>query len=156
MPATGDWTVSQVCEKTVAFLEEVEPELFAVWVREMALQTLQEFLRKRQASQRTKWRQHAKGRVFADRVAEFEADGDPEHLSIFDQSYVVNAEQIRRRMADMTGADHLFVAKNYEQSAEKQAMLAAFHRKVAQMVGERRTADVLDEETLERIYQSIS
>lgn len=152
----GDWTITDVVERTLAYLEEFEPHVIRVWLREQGSNTLGEFLRHKQSSARTKWRRGAAGRAFGESAKAFEKDGQSSHLSVFDLTYTVTDDNIRRKMGDMTGADHLYVAQSYTASAAKQKMLAAFHKKVAEIVGDARTADVINETDLEEMYRSIS
>ncbi len=75
--------------------------------------------------------------------------------SVFDATYCIDAENTQRRLGDMTGDDHRFVATQYDASAAATAMLAAFHRQVAKVVGKKRTADVMSEEQLLKLRASI-
>lgn len=152
----GDFTVSEVAEKTLMYLEEVDPAVLAVWLREIGLQTLHEHLRGRLLRQRQRFGKAARARAFAVAAGEYEKDGNAQHLSPFKLTYVVNERNVRRRVADMTAEDHEFVADRYRVTADRNLLLEAFHRQVARRIGEgRTTADVLDEDTYTRLYASI-
>ena len=76
---------------------------------------------------------------------------------MFSEAHVIDEDGTRKRAADMTGPEHLFVAEaTYKKSANRALMLAAFHQAVAKKVGKRRTGDVLTEEQYEALYLSIT
>jgi hypothetical protein len=92
-------------------------------------------------------------------TARFEAAleaGEDSPIGLYATWHAVNEENVRRRLADMTGADHGFVADTYRASAEADLMREAFHRTLAKKVGKRRTADVMTEEECERLLDSIT
>ena len=81
--------------------------------------------------------------------------GNSEALSNFRTTYVIDEYNTRRRVKDMTGADHHFVADNYAQQGRYSLMLSDFHRAVAKQVGGQRTEDVLTEDDYARLFNSL-
>lgn len=68
----------------------------------------------------------------------------------------VDANNTRRRVADMTGADFRFVANGYSRDSKVAAMYAAFYRAVAKRIDGRRCADVMTEQQYDTLYRSIT
>lgn len=157
------WVAAVVAEKLCGQLLESDPELLDGWLHVMAVSLLRRVigLRVHQVSRAAK--RSARVRAFASAAADLEtAEGDERApaaaalLGMFDEIHVVDEDQTRKRAADMTGSEHLFVAENtHQRTANTALMLAAFHRAVAKKVGKKRTADVLSEEAYEALYISI-
>ena len=152
------WVAAIVAEKLHAELLETDPDLLDGWLRAVAVDSLRLAIGTRSRSQRTVARRRAGSRAFRDAVAEAEQSGDTAPLlGLFSVDYVVDEENTRKRAADMTGPEHLFVAENtYQRSANEALMLAAFHRAVAEKVGKRRTSEVFSETEYEAMYLSIA
>ncbi len=131
-------------------LRASHPEVLAAWLAEHELEMIRQAITGLDRRNRTLSRTRGAARQFGD------AGDDPERLSVFDIRFVVDGENLRKRVADMTGADHRFVADSYDSSATQAAMLAQFHRAIAKKVGKRRTADVLDAGQYESLLKSIT
>jgi hypothetical protein len=157
------WVAAVVAEKLCSQLLESDPGLLDGWLRAMAVPLLRRVigLRVHQAGRAAK--RSARVRAFASVAADLEAAEGDERTSVaaallgmFSEIHVVDEDQTRKRAADMTGPEHLFVAENtHQRTANTALMLAAFHRAVARKVGKKRTADVLSEEQYESMYISI-
>jgi hypothetical protein len=95
-------------------------------------------------------------RSFGSAATAYAANGDPAPLSLFVRWRCrVSDDGTQRTLGDMTGPDHKYVAADYSDRANANAMIAAFHIALAKKVGNKRTADVVDEATVERLYLSI-
>lgn len=70
--------------------------------------------------------------------------------------YSIDEANTRRKVADMTGDDHRFVAAKYGSSGRYDLMLEAFHKAVAREIGKKRTADVFTEGQYLNLLDSIS
>lgn len=152
----GDFTHAAVAEKAFAFLAEQEPETLAEWLEGVGLRELREASRRRSMSLRARARRQAGPAAFAAASARFE-NGDTDALvPMLEVDFCVDDDGTRRRVADMRGEDHAFVAACYQFSSQREAMEAAFHTAVARKVGKQRTADVLNEEQYRSLYQSIA
>lgn len=151
-----DFVPIEEAEKLVAAAREKRPEALEEWLHGQAIQHVQRYLQSYLKTQRGNARR-ATLRDFLTSVEE--AEGDiarlEEAVSLFHVTYTIDGEDTRRRVADMTGADHQFVANGYRESARRDLLLEAFHRKVASLVGEKRTADVLTEEQYSAQLRSI-
>jgi hypothetical protein len=160
----SDWVAAIVAEKLCGQLLEGDPDLLDGWLHAMAVPLLRRAIGLRIHQERCAAKRGARAREFAAAAADLEsADGEEREsvtaalLGMFSEIHVVDADQTRKRAADMTGSEHLFVAENtYQKSANTALMLAAFHRAVAKKVGKKRTADVLSEDQYEAMYLSIT
>lgn len=149
-----DYVPSVVAQNLVEELEANDPELMVGWLYEQAVPMLAnlivEFSR---ANRRTARATATRGRFDA-AAKRFEA-GEETALNVFRAEFVVDVENTRRKIGDMTGPDHLFVARSYRKSEKKSAMEAAFHEAVAEKIGERSTKEVFTEESYTWMYRSI-
>lgn len=151
---TGDFVAAVQGAKLADHLRQSDPDLLTEWLDHNAAYFLSDQFRQHSRASRAKTLRSAKVRAF--RTATDAADdGDMAPLSHFNVRYVIDTEGTQRRVADMVGADHLYVSFEYRASANYEAMLAAFHAAVAKKVGKKRTADVLSEEDYERLFLSI-
>jgi hypothetical protein len=148
----SDWVPAIVAAKVIA---SADPALLDGWLHVMAVDVLTSVITRRERSTRSTARTRAGSRAFAEARAESEA-GEPAALSSFAVTYAVDDKNMRRRVADMRGSDHLFVAANYEKDAKPLLLLAAFHQAVAKKVGRKRTCDVFSEAEYDRLYRSIT
>lgn len=139
----------------VALMREDEPGLLDVWLQENAVRFTHRFIRERLHSDRNAARRGRKAREFASAGGAHD-EGDDEALSHYATRCVVDEKNTQRLVADMTGADHLFIAGQYRTNAAPLLMLDAFHCAVAKKVGKRRTADVMSEDEYDRLYRSIT
>jgi hypothetical protein len=148
----SDWVPAVVAAQLVTHLQASDPDLLSGWLHAMAPHLVTDMITTRERSLRATSRRRAGAHEFADAAAA----GDDERMRSFAITYAVDEQHTRRRVADMTGADHRFVADSYAQSATKARMLATFHEAVARKVGRRRTADVMSEAEYDRLLRSIA
>ncbi len=150
----GDFVPAVVTEKVLALLLETNPALLEEWLHEHAAVFITQFITARLGRYRRRALAQAKAVSFSDAAKAAEA-GDLEPVSLFLAVHYVDDKNTRRRVADMTGDDHLFVADCYAAAANDRLMLDAFHRAVAKKVGRKRTADVMTEEKYHELYRSV-
>lgn len=148
----SDWVPAVVASKLAA---SVDRDLLDGWLHEMAESVLTAVITRRERGKRAVARSRAGSRAFADARDALE-NGDADVLSSFAVTFAVDDDNTRRRVADMTGADHLYVAADYSKDAKKLQMEAAFHKAVAKKVGTKRTADVFTEATYDEMYRSLT
>ena len=146
--AETDWVPAVVARKLLA---SADPDLVDGWLHAMAADFLTLIITRRERAHRSVERARAGSRVFAAAIE----DGEEDALAAFSVTYAIDGHNTRRRVADMTGADHLFVAGSYQASANARLLLAEFHRQVAKQVKRKRTADVFTEAAYARLYHSI-
>src|SRR5437016_2146972 len=101
----GDFKASEVTDEALVWMEINEPDLLEAWSREVSRQTLNAYFRQRLRSRRGSWARSARGRLFREAANGAMETGDLSSLAPFSLSYVVNAESLRRRVADMTTED---------------------------------------------------
>jgi hypothetical protein len=135
-------------------IETVDPVLLDGWLRQRATEILASAIAKHKRATAAASRASAAPRAF-EKARREAAGGDVAALSSFTAYCTVDAKKTRRRVADMTGADHEFVAAGCEKEAKSAALLAEFHRQVARKVGSNRTSDVLSEKQYDQLYHSI-
>lgn len=151
----GDYVAPLLAAELADKLKANDPELLAGWLWTRAQPELSDTFARRSNSLRQYARAMGPRRAFADASEEFGRTGDPRVLQTFQTEHVVNSGNLRRKVADMTGADHRFVADAYGATAKNAAMLAAFHRAVAKRVGHRRTADAFTQEQYDAMLHSL-
>jgi len=150
MHADLDEYVAPVAGQQIADqLRKQDPEALDAWLRANAGRIIAERLTFLDRSDRAKARSRGPARRFREAVDRLPAD--PGATGPFRTFCVIDAANTRRRVGDMTGEDHRYVAGNYEASGKRDLMLAAFHFEIAKRVGDRRTAEVF----LEAEYQSL-
>jgi len=140
-----DFVPAVVAGKAIAQLREQEPEVLNDWLHDNAERFLTTELTYRLRRDRGVVRRGASKRAFAAAAGRAE-EGDDEALRHFSVVYEIAPDHTRRRLADMTGADHAFVATRYGERSATNHLLEAFHRVVSRKVANRRTADVFTEE----------
>ena len=148
---TGDFVPALEAHKLYV---DTDPEVVDAWLHAHAVDFIRQELTALTRRHRGRERHAAKRRAFGHAVAAAEG-GDLEPLRHFEVVHVVDNENTRRRVADMTGPDFLFVAKAYEAVGREHLMEAAFRRAVAKRIGPKRCADVMTVETYDELYQSI-
>jgi hypothetical protein len=154
----GNYVAALIADDLFNKLEATDPDLLRGFLVEVhGRTTLTDLIARRSNSLRQVSRIMAPRKAFADAAQVFAETGDAGALvASFRVEYVVNSDNLRLTVADMTGTDHQFVAGGYESTAKNASMLAAFHRAVAKKVGDRRTADVFTEEQYDTMLRSIT
>lgn len=72
-----------------------------------------------------------------------------------EMTLVIDDQNNRKSIGEMTGPDHTFVANRYERTARAAGLQAAFHRAVAKKVGKDLTRNVMTENEYITLYNSI-
>lgn len=86
--------------------------------------------------------------VAAGNIAEGKSSG------LFDQQFKVNDKGQIRRVAEMDGPAHKYVANSYGHLSRRNGMFAEFHQAVAKKCGLRRTDEVYTAEQYEAMYRN--
>lgn len=149
-----DFVVAVVAQKVEAQLRESNPDLLDAWLHAHASIFLGQLINERVRRRRHASLRQAPQRKFAE-AADAAENGDTVPLTQFLVDYEIDEDHTRRRVMDMTGADHQFVSDRYQASGSRDLMLSAFHRAVARKVGKKRTADVLSEAQYLDLYRSV-
>jgi hypothetical protein len=157
----GDYVAPVVAHDLVEKLLANDPDLLRGWCEARYEPILADFIHHKVKGRRNASRESLARTAFAEAAREFTASGDVSALreavrSPFDAEYVVSHGLLRRKVRDMVGADHLFVAKEYAETKQIAALLESFHRAVAKKIGGKRTSEVFTEETYLAMYRSIT
>lgn len=152
----GEFVPREVAQKVLGSLRETTPELLAAAAEEMFEDWATDMLRSILHARRAHFAAVSGRVVFKEAADAFEENGDAEEfLSLFiDTSYPTEAGDWKP-LGEMTGADHRFVAKDYEAKGKTMLLLGEFHRAVAKRVAGRRTSEVFTEERYLKLRNSI-
>ncbi len=154
LPET-DYVAAVVAGEVVDKLRVNDPELLAGWLDMRAAVVVTDFIGSQQRSQRASASRGRGAAEFADAADRFK-DGDSSALAPFSTLLVVTEENLRRRIGDMSKADHLFVAEQHVKRSEAALFEAAFHRAIAKRIpAGKTTRDVLSEEDYLKMRDSI-
>lgn len=141
---SGDVVLAIFAIDLVEKLQNEDPELLLGWLMVHAPDLMHEWVR-------AKWRK-SRNRIQTRRHEAHVAMTTNGDMSIFlHHRFVVDDKNTHRLLGDMTGADHLFVAKGYERDSKAAKMRAALHRAAARAVGDKRTSEVLTVEQWESL-----
>jgi hypothetical protein len=138
-------------EKLVSQLEETDLDLLDLWLRAGA----QSFLTAKITERVRQLRAQAAAGHVKTRFSKAAKSGDSRELGVFAIRFCVDDDNTQRRVADMSGADHLYVAADYDHSGKRSMVLASFHKKVAAKVGDKKTSEVFGEEEYAAMLLSI-
>src|SRR5262249_22205909 len=103
-----DFVPGVVASDLVQRLRKDDPDLLEGWLQEHAVAILTDYIGTLLRRDRMRERRNEATSAFRDAADEAEA-GDPESLDSFKVVYEIDVEHTRRRVADMTGPDHLYV-----------------------------------------------
>lgn len=151
----GDYVASVVAADLVERLRMEDPDLLAGWLDLKAAVILADVVARRSNSRRQAARIGAPRKAFAEAARSF-TDGDIEALHPFAAEYVVDDENTRRAVANMTADDCRFVASKYEESARISKLEAAFHRAVGKKIGARLVGEIFTEAQYLEMYRSVT
>jgi len=144
----GDFVAPVLAGKLAAKLAEVDADLLDGWLHHNAVHFLTMAIAGRTRSVRAVARRAAGAHAFAEAA---ESGG---HFATY---YRVDDANTRRRFADLTRSDLLYVAGDYTASAKADLMLAAYYKAVAKRLrGPQRVAEVLTEAEVDEMYRSIA
>jgi len=148
---TGDYIPAAAAEQFIATMETDHADELGEWLRANAVHFCTAAIGARRRSKRTTDRRRATARAFGKAAK----SGDVDEVSVFTSvEFVVSEDNTVRKVGEMTGADHSFVASGYQVRGTTDLALAAFHRALSKKVGKKRTADVMSETTYERLRES--
>lgn len=152
---SGDYILPVLSADLVAELRKTNPSLLAGWLNVNAEQFVTQTLGDQARSRRGKQVSDAPRSAFKTAADRFSA-GDEDALKQFDLHFVVSDDMLRRRLGDMTKADHLFVAGEHVKRSNAALFESAFHKAVAKRIPVgKTTADVMTEDEYARLRNSI-
>lgn len=137
----------------VRALSEQDPDLLLGWLQARSTAVLASYLNALDRGDRARARRGEAARTFAAAAVRFEA-GDLDAMNPFDATHMIRGQ--RKRLGEMTGRDHLFVAEGYRRRAATQTFLQVVHRAVAVRVGNRTTEEVFTPEQYQAMFDGNS
>lgn len=150
----SDRPLPVVAHDLVAAVRASDPDLLNGWLDQRATDFVRDHLGHMVRGDRALSRTQERPRAFAQAAAAFEA-GDRAALGArFRAEHLIDEEGTRRKVADMTGADHLFVAGRYNDDSRHAAFLARVHRAVGKRVGARKTSEVYTEDQYAAMFST--
>lgn len=152
----GEIVARVVAESIVEELRTHDPAFLAEWLDARAGEILGDYIRDRLNSRRATARVMHSRSVFAAAASSFEETGDVASFSAFDALVVVNEDNLRRRVGDMTKEDCLFVAHAYGRSRREAEMYERFHLALAEKLGDSTVRDVYTEEQYRAMLSSFA
>jgi len=152
----GSYIASLVGAELADRLSREDPDLLFGWLRTQAHAFVGRAVSARSNSTRAALRANAPRKQFKDAAEQFGAEGDPGVLAVFHTEFVVDKNNTRKRVGDMRAADCLFVADRYTHTASYAKMEAAFHRAVAERIGDLSIAEVYTDAEYRTMYRSVT
>ena len=154
------WIAADLANKLFETLAIHDPALLEGWLIATGKDSLRRWISAHTAARRAQERKRAAAGKFAAYARDFESatdkDTQGERLAgMFAVLHVVDPSGIQKRVSEMTGTDHRFVGNSYQVRGKRALMEAAFHKAVADHIGDKRTDEVYDVENYERLYRSI-
>jgi hypothetical protein len=154
MPS-GDYVLPVLAADLVTELRKTDPALLRGWLDANAAQFVTQVLGDKARSDRGRRASDAPRSAFADAADRF-TGGDEDALKPFDLHFVVGDDMVRRRLGDMTKADHIYVAGEHTKRSNAALFESAFHKAVAKRIpAGKTTQDVMDEQEYLRLRSSI-
>lgn len=139
---SGSYNAGVLAHEVAQRLLTDDRELLYGFLEAHAVHTIRTMIVAADAATRSYARHNGPASVFADaaRTAE-EGDDKPLRLGFLQAVYVINSDNDRKALKDMTAEDVLFVAASYDNRAKSALLEAAFLRAVAKKIGKGRVAD---------------
>jgi hypothetical protein len=159
IPAGGSYRATDVARQIVADLTESDPSLLTGWLTSRAENMVVRVIGKIRRDRRHRIQKAARARSrqsFGLAVADFE-NGNPAALEDFlnESEYRVAGQRIIK-LGDMDRDDCLFVAENYRSTAYTLGYEAIFMDALAVRVGDQTVRDVLSDEDVHALRDSIT
>lgn len=138
----GSYNAGILAHEVAQRLLSEDRELLYGFLEAHAVHTIRTMIIASDAATRSYARHNGPASVFADAVkAAEEGDYKPLRVGFLQAIYVINIDNDRKALKDMTAEDVLFVAKSYDHRAKSALLEAAFFRAVARKIGTGRVAD---------------
>lgn len=149
----GPYVSRIVAEAIVEKLHATDPELLDGWLHAQAAQMVWQTINDRDRSRRASARATAGRSLFAAAAGQHAA-GDSSALTQF-LGMPFTVDGVRKRLADLTGADLTQAAVDYQRRADQNTMTAAFLRALGKKVKRGTVSDHFTEQQLATLWTSI-
>lgn len=154
IPEHSDFTVAEERDRIIASMDiNFAHEAGMVLLTE----AVHELIRAELSSRRSIFENRVtKSQKKFDEALDAWTNGDEEALDAWRTSYVIDEENTRRSVSDMTRPDLLFVANDREAKGRRHLLRAAFFRGIAERMPDDTTtvSEVMDEAQYATIYRS--
>jgi hypothetical protein len=139
----------------VTHLEHADPELLLGWARAALVSNVAALIHQVRGNDRLRSRSHARALLI--RIGNGTAtSAELAEASVFSvRSPVVSDDGMTKRIGELTGSDHAYIAGAYEVRGRRQLVFAAFHRLLAERVGDRTTEEVFNPEEYAALQQQL-
>lgn len=149
------YTIPKAAQEIHDWLLQYEPELLDGWLHEQAQDMIRNTINARDRSLRAYVRQVSGRSVFRDAIEAYER-GEPEELRNWSQCvFVVNEEQARKQLRDMTAPELRYVSRDYRMRARQAQMMAQFLDAIANRIGDGKVEDYFTDEQLRTMWNSL-
>lgn len=146
-----------VAQDIVTELEADDPELLYEWLKIRAADLIREVINHRDRSRRASGIIEQKKQDFKDAMDEFVTGRSEAPIRTYlGTMYAVNWDNDRKQLRNMTKRDLEFVADRYQDRAEANGLLSAYHRTLARKVGDRTVGEVFTEAQLAAMRATIT
>lgn len=150
----GDFIMALFAAEIVAGLRIEAPDVLSKWLDANAEQFVTNFLGTQDRIRRGRQAHAAPAKAFNE-AADRYAQGDQDALSPYDDYFVINEDNLRRRVGDMFSGDHMYVASKHIERSNSALFEAAFHKAVAKRIPPgKTTADVMTDDEYLRLRKS--
>lgn len=153
--AGGPYSSPQVAEHIVNKLRVTDPDLLDGWLNAQAVNFVRHAINLRDCSSRSHARMTSGRSVFAADAKLHEA-GDQDAMSGWLDVVHPMDDGTRKRIADMTADDLLYVAADYDSRAKENLLHGAFLKAVAKKVRKGKVSDFFTDAKLAQLWRSIS
>jgi hypothetical protein len=153
--AGGPYVSRAVAEHVVEKLRATDRELLSGWLDAQAEHFVWQLINDRDRSTRSHARASSKPNAF-NKDAKATGGGDRASLARWLTVPFVVEDGSRKRLADMSKDDLLFVGDAYDAQARENKMTAAFMRAIARKVGTKTVKDHYTDEQLSVMWQSLA
>lgn len=143
-----EFMVNIEAARFVDYVTQNHPAEFDTWLRERSQIVVAQILREILHRERSRSRFGKAAREFRD-AADAYAEGTDEGRQVLATYFVTNKKNVWKRLSDCTSDDLAYIAEQYEHSASRSNMWAAFHRHLQRQIPPgKKVADVFTEEQL--------
>lgn len=151
------YNAAELAAYIVYKLKGEDRELLYGWLEAHAEPTIREAITRIDAASRAYARHTAPLSVFKEATDQAE-NGNPEPLrqGFLQAVYVINAENDRKALGDMTAEDVLYVSAGYDRRARSAKLEAEFLRQLAAKIGNGRVRDMFDNVELADLRNKIT
>lgn len=134
----GDFVAAVEAQRFVEMVRRDHPDEFDEWLTTHAVQFVTTELTRHDRNIRARLVMSARDHAFGDR--------DPDALGLFAAAFVIDTQNTRRPLGQMTGKDLRFRAQKYRMDSRHKAAMAMFLEVLAKKAGDRRVCDVMSEQ----------